>query len=150
MSDQMRGFEINIQKLLEGVWGLKTREKTNTELLHSIDEDMKQFKNDLPEWKETQTEIQEKICEIEEQYDKSSKDIKTVISKSEAIHKRTMKNIQEFVDKYTDGFNRIVKCEIEIRKNQLNIRKLHNDAKDKHVKLQGSYNFDLYYLFHRS
>lgn len=131
MNDKIKGIDLNVQKLLESVWGLKTREITYLDRLSHVEREIISLQTSSSKLKEGETVLHEKLFDVEELFDKLKKEFKKTSHSAEQSQLKAKQTVDEFVAKYNDINTRIVRTEVNIRQNQLLIKKLQNDIKTK-------------------
>ena len=111
-SNRMAGVELNVQKLLEDVWNMKTREKNNIALIKKLQETVDSYQLTYDKCLNEQEEINKKIEEMKVHFDTGMKLANDFNTNTEILHSSISKQINTFSKEYQDGFKRIIKLEI--------------------------------------
>ena len=111
-NNKVAGIDLNVQKLLEDVWNMKTREKNNIALISKLQETVEKFQQSYDKCLNDQVGINLKLEDIKKQFEVGMKMINHGNANTEHIQASIGKQINSFSKEYQDGFKRIIKLEI--------------------------------------
>ncbi|CAI2384634.1 unnamed protein product [Moneuplotes crassus] len=121
---------LNMEKALEDFKTMKNQEAQRHERFQEMDDLVTYLQKNYDQWLDEHQEIIIRHQELDEQYNKGLVDISDKYSKISKIYKETKQMVEANRKAFKDGFERIIRCEVNQQEDHRRIQVLQNKIKE--------------------